>query len=174
MELRFITPDSNWEKQILEYKTCFEKTGDMIDGSANLGGYENFNEWLAANVRNRCEDTADEGMIASSTYIVIDKDMHDKKIVGMVDIRHRLNDYLLKYGGHIGYSVHPELRCMGYAKAILNKALQYCKNLNIDKVLITCNNNNIASEKVIKSNSGILENDLDNNGQIIRRYWINL
>lgn len=100
----------------------------------------------------------------------------DGKIVGRVSIRHELNEFLLKVGGHVGYGVLPEYRRKGYAKLMLQDALKYCEKLGIKKVLVTCDDDNIGSIKTIESAHGVLENKID--GGVgkpqKRRYWIDL
>lgn len=98
-------------------------------------------------------------------------------IVGRTSIRHFLTDHLLRVGGHIGYGVVPNFRRQGYATAILDKSLEYVKsNLKtIDRVLVTCDEGNIGSQKTIENNGGILENIIEIDGQINKmRYWIDL
>lgn len=94
----------------------------------------------------------------------------------MLQIRHYLNDYLKEFGGHIGYSVRPCERGKGYAKRMLEMALPHCKKIGIDKVLITCIESNIASEKTILANNGayestVYEPDIKEN---LKRFWIEL
>src|SRR5262245_21756364 len=99
------------------------------------------------------------------------------RIVGRVAIRHKLNDFLLRVGGHIGYVVVPEFRRRGYATAILRQSLEIARrNLGIARVLVTCDDDNLGSIKVIEKNGGVLENvvagpDLD---KPKRRYWIEI
>ena len=98
-----------------------------------------------------------------------------ERIVGRVSIRHRLNDFLLRVGGHIGYVVVPEFRRQGHATAILRLALRFAHDtLGHDRVLVTCDDDNIGSIKTIENNGGVLEDvvsgpDLD---KPKRRYWI--
>jgi predicted acetyltransferase len=93
----------------------------------------------------------------------------------MIDIRHELNEYLRTIGGHIGYGIRPSERNKGYASYLLNKALTKCKELQISQVLITCDEDNIGSTKVILNNGGI-EDDvfITEEGQMKRRFWITL
>lgn len=85
-----------------------------------------------------------------------------------------MNEYLLSYGGHIGYSVRRSERKKGYATEMLKLALKECEGLGITKVLLTCDKDNIASAKTIIKNEGILENEVQEEGGITQRYWINL
>ncbi len=116
---------------------------------------------------------AKDGLVPDSVFFLLDEDRN--KLIGAVNIRHYLNDYLLKFGGHIGDGIRPSERKKGYATKMIELALIECKKLGIDKVLITCNKSNIASAKTIIKNGGILENEIkDSDGEIIQRYWINI
>ena len=116
---------------------------------------------------------AKDGLVPDSVFFLLDEDRN--KILGAVNIRHYLNDYLLKFGGHIGDGIRPSERKKGYATKMIELALIECKKLGMDKVLITCNKSNIASAKTIIKNGGILENEIkDSDGEIIQRYWINI
>jgi predicted acetyltransferase len=95
-------------------------------------------------------------------------------ILGVVHIRHRLNEYLLFRGGHIGYAIRPSERRKGYATKLLSLALMVCKTMHIEKVLVTCAKNNIGSAKTIIKNGGILYSEGIDNGELFQRYWIDL
>lgn len=116
------------------------------------------------------------GYVSADYYWLVDDETNE--FIGEISIRHSLNDYLLRYGGHIGYAVRPSKWNKGYATIMLKYALVKAKDIGIDKVLITCNDNNIGSIRVIEKNGGILENKIQNiinNEEITtRRYWINL
>lgn len=101
-------------------------------------------------------------------------EQEDNKLLGMINIRHTLNDYLYNYGGHIGYNVRKIERKKGYAKEMLKIALEECRRLEMKKVLITCDADNIASMKTIKFCGGILENEVPNRERLTQRYWIEL
>jgi len=98
-----------------------------------------------------------------------------RRIVGRVSIRHSLNTFLHRVGGHIGYVVVPEFRRRGYATMILRLALQIAhEKLGIQRVLVTCDDHNIGSIRTIEKCGSILENivtgpDLETPK---RRYWI--
>jgi predicted acetyltransferase len=101
----------------------------------------------------------------------------DGKIVGRSSIRHELNDYLLNVGGHIGYAVATPYRNQGIATEILKQSLKYCRDvLKLERVLVTCDDNNIGSYRTIEKNNGILENLVFAKSESVatRRYWIDL
>ena len=97
-----------------------------------------------------------------------------KRILGAIDIRHELNAYLHTYGGNIGYGIRPSERKKGYATQMLNLALEQCKILGMQKVLITCFKDNVGSAKTILNNGGVLENEVAENGILKQRYWITI
>lgn len=97
-------------------------------------------------------------------------------IIGRLNIRHTLNDYLRHRGGHVGYSVAPKYRGQGYATEMLKQALPICSQLGIKDLLITCGDENTASWKVIEKFNAKLENKIwdQEDQEMIRRYWIKL
>ena len=100
----------------------------------------------------------------------------DGEIVGRVSIRHYLDNFLRKVGGHVGYGVVPKYRHRGYATEILRQSLPVCLSLGIDRILLTCDVENVGSQKVIERCGGIFENTIDNpqtKGKE-RRYWIDI
>ena len=120
-------------------------------------------------------DTKEEspnGWVPDTTLFCLDKDRNI--FVGAVNIRHYLNDAPLKTGGHIGDGIRPSERRKGYATAMIALALDECKKLGINKVLMCCNKENIASAKSIINNGGTLENEVEEEGHIVQRYWIQL
>lgn len=88
--------------------------------------------------------------------------------IGRLALRHRLNAFLLDVGGHIGYDVRSSRRRRGHATAMLAAALPVARRLGIDSVLVTCDDDNLGSRRVIERNGGALE---DVRG-VKRRYWI--
>jgi predicted acetyltransferase len=100
----------------------------------------------------------------------------NEQFIGRVSIRHELTEHLLKEGGHIGYYIRPSKRNLGYGKQILALALLEARKLGLTKVLVTCDDDNIGSRKIIEVNGGILENIVDSEPgkPSKRRYWITL
>ncbi|MEG0843859.1 MAG: GNAT family N-acetyltransferase [Romboutsia sp.] len=114
-----------------------------------------------------------EGFVAYTIFYALDMDTND--IVGQISVRHELNDYLKFRGGHIGYYVCPNQRRKRAGTEMLSEILGFCKELKSNKVLITCDETNIGSNKIIINNHGVLDTtDIDPNGVKFNRYWINL
>jgi predicted acetyltransferase len=170
--LQLVQPTRADKDTIIDYKQEFIDSGDSMDGTAGLKNATSFEAWFQVLLDNSCDETVREGLVPSTTYLVVTRGNH--RLIGMIDIRHRLNDHLLKVGGHIGYSVRKSERCKGYATEMLALALKECKKNGIEKVLLTCHQNNIASARTIIHNGGVLENEpLDVRGET-QRYWITL
>lgn len=113
-----------------------------------------------------------DGHVPASTFFALDVERNI--FVGAINIRHRLNERLLLDGGHIGDGVRPSQRQKGYATEIIRLGLQECKKLGINRVLMVCDKDNIGSRKSITRNGGILENEIEVDGKIEQRYWIDL
>ena len=143
-----------------------------MDGTSGLETAKTFEEWLKGVILNAHEETVSKGFVPATSYLAISTD--NERLIGMIQIRHNLNDFLLNYGGHIGYSVRKSTREQGYATEMLNLALRECARSGIKKILLTCSKENSASARVIVKNGGVLENELLQDNQITQRYWITL
>lgn len=111
-----------------------------------------------------------KGYVPASGFWLIDGD----DFIGTVFIRHRLTKKLSQEGGHIGYEIRPSKRKMGYGSKILALALPKARELGIDRALVTCDDDNVGSAKIIEKNGGILENKVMVNGKLVRRYWVSI
>lgn len=166
-----VKPTIKYKQQVLEYKNEFIENGDNLAGSSYLLQYDDYEEWLKFILDNEIESTK-QTEVTASVFLAIREE--DNRLVGMINIRHTLNEYLYNFGGHIGYSVRKNERQKGYAKKMLRLALEECKNLDIKKVLLTCDANNIASAKTIKHCAGEFENEIYNDEELVQRYWIKI
>lgn len=115
------------------------------------------------------------GYVRATTLWLID----DGRFIGETGIRHELTPALLQYAGNIGYEIRCSEARRGYGTKMLGMALEFCRDqLRLDKVLLTCDDDNIGSIKVIENNGGVLENKVPNQtdrGPVLtRRYWIEL
>ena len=167
-----VKPDLSYADEIIKYKEESLAESPIINGSAGLDRFSSIEVWLEELKKRSCEDTVPKGLVPSSTYLAVRE--KDNYIVGMIDIRHYLNEYLTQVGGNIGYGVRKTERNKGYAKQMLKLALEKCKELKIKKVLITCDEDNIASEKVILSANAKLEDIRNVDGENKTRFWIDL
>ena len=167
-----VKPDLSYADEIIKYKEESLAESPVINGSAGLDRFSSIEVWLEELKKRSCEDTVPKGLVPSSTYLAVRE--KDNYIVGMIDIRHYLNEYLTQVGGHIGYGVRKTERNKGYAKQMLKLALEKCKELKIKKVLITCDEDNIASEKVILSANAKLEDIRNVDVENKKRFWIDL
>ncbi len=161
-------------EQVIDYlHETWDAGEETVNGGAGLEGYETYDEWLSANRRNRKEETVSEGFVPASTFLAFDK---NERLVGMIDLRHKLNKWLLLYGGNIGYSVRPSERRKGYAAEMLNLVLIESSRIGLDRVLITCDKDNTASRGVILKCGGVFENEVEgpDDGQITERYWVGI
>ena len=167
-----VKPDLSYADEIIKYKEESLAESPLINGSAGLDRFSSIEIWFEELKKRSCEDTVPKGLVPSSTYLGVRE--KDNYIVGMIDIRHYLNEYLTQVGGNIGYGVRKTERNKGYAKQMLKLALEKCKELKIKKVLITCDEDNIASEKVILSANAKLEDIRNVDGENKKRFWIDL
>jgi predicted acetyltransferase len=166
-----LRPSIEYKQQVLEYKNEFLENGDDLAGTSYLQRYDDYEEWMKFVIDNEKESTK-HTEVTATVFLAIREE--DSKLVGIINIRHTLNEYLYNYGGHIGYSVRKIERRKGYAKEMLKLALEECRKLEMNKVLLTCDSDNIASAKTIKFCSGILENEVSSDDGLIQRYWIQL
>lgn len=100
----------------------------------------------------------------------------EEHFVGRIAIHHELNDALRIAGGHIGYDTVPSLRGRGVATEMLRQALPVARALGLREVLITCDDTNTASVRVIEKNGGSLRETrpLAPGRPLKRYYWISL
>lgn len=130
--------------------------------------YRDFDYYL-----NHLEITKEtDGRVPDSTFFCLDVDRNI--FVGAINIRHYLNESLLRDGGHIGDGIRPSERRKGCATKMIHLGLKECQKLGINKVLMVCDKTNIGSAKSIKNNGGILENEIQGDGIVEQRYWITL
>ena len=160
-------PSQTDKETILEMIAEFER-----EKSAHDGGFWNpdnfvYEEWLEENLQAEAGLNIPENWVPAIQLVSFDEAGHS---LGFLNLRLRLNDYLLEKGGHIGYSSRPSKRGKGYAKESLRQGLQVAKDKNIHRALVTCSIKNPASRAVILANGGQLE-DIRHETE---RYWIDL
>lgn len=169
-----IKPDLDYAEQIMEYRREFLDAGDSMDGCGSLRVIDNSEQYVKKCLDYEKPETLPEGRVIATQFLFIRKS--DKRLVGMIQVRHYFNDYLAKFGGHIGYSVRPSERRKGYGKEMLKSVLPYCRDIGLKKLLITCYEDNLGSEKTILANGGVYESTVyESNEKVnLKRFWIEL
>ncbi|MBD7908574.1 GNAT family N-acetyltransferase [Sporosarcina gallistercoris] len=164
--MRLERPSLKWKEEHIAYMNEWDESR-MTPSSFQLeegSSYESYLEELA-----KREEGQGKWLPCTNYFLVDDMD----RIVGMIDIRHDLNEYLHQVGGHIGYGVRPSERRKGYATWMLSEALKVTDTLGINPVLITCNHDNMGSAKTIQNNGGQEDESFtEDDGTVVRRFWI--
>ena len=172
MSLKLIKLTKEYEKQLEEM--IEEWKADIIANNTNhspwvifRNDYHDFDHYL-----NELETKEEsERWVPDSVFFLLDTER--QILLGAVNIRHKLNEGLLRNGGHIGDGIRPSERRKGYATEMIRLALIECKKLGLEKVLMVCEKDNIGSAKSIINNGGVLENEITNpDGSVDQRYWI--
>lgn len=171
-DLILLQPDETMLDEINAYRKSMLDAGSSMDGCSSLGKFEDPSAWLAHLRALESETTCPPHLVTATLFVAVRKTV--VRIVGMIDLRHRLNDFLAEYGGHIGYSVRPDERRKGYAKWMLAHVLPEARKIGLDRVLVTCDDDNEGSRRTIEANGGVFERKTELEGDILRRYWIDL
>lgn len=146
------------------------RAGGVDRYAAALG---DFDAWLAKVNRQTRQETCPPAFVAQDHLWLVDE---SGRILGGVRLRHRLAPHLLVEGGHIGYDVRPSERRKGVGTRLLAMTLEKARERGIEKVLVTCDHDNLASAKIIEKNGGVETSTSvsDGSGKVVRRFWIDL
>lgn len=172
-------PTLERKNEVLEYINEFYKYNSQIHGTGSLDRElkkgKTYEEWLDNSLKlHEKEYALSRGLVPAFTYFLIRS--NDNRLVGMIDLRLDLNEYLRNFGGHIGYSIRPTERKKGYNKINLYLCLLEAQRYGLDKVLVTCATHNEGSRKTILSLGGIFEkNTIDkSDNETMELYWIDV
>ncbi len=173
-KLKLTEPTMEHEKEILAYRQEFLDSGDSMDGTGSLRRCENAAQWFEEIEMFRAPATVPADKVPATQYVFVRES--DGKVVGMLQFRHCLNDYLRQFAGHIGYSVRPSERRKGYAEQMLKTVLPLCRAFGLDRVMVTCRDTNEGSRRTILANGGVYESTAyEPDRQVnLQRYWIDL
>lgn len=172
--LFLIAPSLEYERQIQAFRQEFVINGGSMDGCSSLRRMENIADWIQQVEDFSSAETCPEGFVTASQFICVRE--RDRKVVGVIQIRHYFNEHLEKYGGHIGYSVCHSERRKGYATRMLHDILPICRGLGLTRILVTCLTDNEGSRRTILHNGGVYESTVyePNEDVHLERYWIEL
>lgn len=183
--LELVDPDPRYHVSWLEAEAEFADSGDYGHGSGlippqmadedvsgpvwrreQMADAARFTAYCQDMRRRRDPGHVPPGLVPDTKLWMVD----GEEFLGYLSLRHELNDHLRREGGHIGYSVRPSARRRGLATQALRQALDRARDLGLDRVLVTCNDDNVPSARTIERNGGVLE-DISSGK---RRYWIEL
>ena len=166
-----IEPTAQYKEQIIAAVQEFQSEGRLLDYDVQRL-HRNFGSYLRNMQKQKERLYVEPDRVPTTDFWLID----GEEVIGRLSLRHELNDFLLKVAGHIGYMIRPSRRCQGYGKEILRLGLEQARAIGLTRVLVTCDENNIGSKRVIESNGGRFENAVVVNGSSVKklRYWIDV
>lgn len=167
--LSFVFPTAAHREDVHAFYAAFEAAGETCIG---YGGWQDFDRWLAGMQNRKTATDLPEGYVRENFYLVYDGD----EMIGVFSLKFELTPYLFDFGGHIGYAVTPARRNRGLATATLAQGLTLARSLGFSKLLLVCDEDNPASERVIVKNGGVFEDTRYDPDEEVRvhRYWITL
>ncbi len=168
MSLYLFLPTADRRVQVEEFKQAFQQAGeDTINGSCGLTRFSCYGDWLF--YLERVRQGREPDRVPSFTFLAGD----GKQLVGIIDIRLQLTQAHY-YSGHIGYSVRPDCRGRGIGTELLRLGLEKARKLGLGRVMLSCQENNLASRKIIEANGGRLSERAVWEGAPLLVFWISL
>ncbi|MRZ30101.1 GNAT family N-acetyltransferase [Paeniclostridium sordellii] len=167
LKIELKSPNIIYKDSFLENIKDYKESGNTEYFNIYKKALDNFEQYVEILDNNSKGIDLPKGYVPCSTFWLVNG---DNKVLGVIRIRHKS----IPLNGHIGYDIAQKYRGRGYGTKILELALPIAKQLGIDKAILSCKSINIASEKVIKSNNGILFNTIEENGKIYNQFVINL
>lgn len=169
---RLVSPSISYKQSFLEACQEFhrEDMWEELDYSFLLYRFEDYVKELQDQEKGRGLPL---GWVPSSTYWIID---NNDVFSGVINLRHRLTDSLKKFGGHVGYEIRPSKRKFGLGSWALKELIPLARKRGLKKLLVTCDDNNIASRKIIEKNGGVFDSEIQNEGheRPTLRFWISI
>ncbi len=169
-----IKPNVDYLDSYLEACVEFLEDGLVLGSIHNPNQYSTWKDTIFIEYENNSKAIyLKEGIVPSTTFWFV----NDGKYIGTIIFRHYLNEFLETYGGHVGYAVRPKMWSLGYATKMLSELIIYIKNnTQLNEIIITCDHDNKASQRVIEKNKGELISEYFHDGvnKLIRKYRIYL
>jgi len=169
MELRLIEYKDVLESEYIDYIQEWESSKETIVPSATKRNNMSFVELMDKWTLDETDKMYELGFVPATLYFLVN---NQDRVLGAIHLRHELNERLLQNGGHIGYGIRPSERRKGYASIMLDMLLSVIKAKGYEKVLITCDDDNLGSARTIEKNKGELVDKVEFDGDMTRRYWI--
>lgn len=171
-DLKLVFPADEYIEEWYSIVKEIEDANEKMTPYALKGNTYDFDEYLKNAVKNSKGIDLPEARVPNDIFLLVHNG--NKRILGAIDIRYALTDYLYNYGGNIGYGIRPTERRKGYATEMLRMALDVSREKGMNRVLITCDKDNTGSARTIIKNGGILENEVLEDSKLVQRYWIAL
>ena len=171
--LVLIKPNEDYLDEIRNYRQEFFDYGGISAGNSGLLNAKNIETWIEhCRLMENKETVPNPDWVEAEQYMLVYKDKN--RVLGMINFRHYLNEFLIQAGGHIGYEIRPSERGKGYAKAMLSLCIKKCREYDLDKVLVTCDDYNEASKRTILACGGVFDGITKEGNKSVERYWITL
>ncbi len=172
MNIKLVRPTIELKSEALDYRQeHFDNNELIINGSELFDKINSYEEWLEKVNNNSKIETVDPNWVLTDTFFAIREE--DNKIIGIIDLRHTLNEFLKDFGNS-GYSVRPSQRKKGYATEMLRLLLKYAKEIGLKELHLSVERDNIPSIKTIVKNGGKLERSFEFEGELADIYLIEL
>lgn len=169
--IKLIRPTIDIKEKALAYRQEHFDNGEMIiNGSELLDKTESYEKWLISVTNNMSIDTVNPTWVVTDTFFAVDE---NDRIVGIIDLRHTLNDFLKDFGNS-GYSVRPSERRKGYATEMLKQILDVARNVGLQEIHLSVERENTPSVKTIIKNGGVYERSFEFEGKQADVYKIDL
>lgn len=154
-----------------DYMLEWEKSGERIVPWVTSRTYEEFFRMMHYWEEQDSDQIRKRGLVPATLYFLTED---SGRIIGAIHFRHELNDELRMDGGHIGYGIRPSEREKGHGRRMLGMMIQELMKGDLREVMLSCDDSNHGSVKVIEANGGFLENLVMCHDRLVRRYWIPL